>query len=451
MVPLYLEETDSLNMTEFMMRQQKSFAPFRFIEFLEGALIASDSLKTQGMHLQFYVYDVDQQLTKTAKVLTRPELKNMNLIIGPFYSRSFGQAALFARHFGIPIVNPLTFRNEILQQNNRVVKVTPDKREEIPQVTRLIKNQYAGDKVFIISQTAYKDAGEVSALRDSIRKILPDSVAFPNLDLINLGIAVTQRNKNRERQQIIKANPDTANTFPVTKITFNDTLSPYSLENYPVAPEMLKDSEFDTTVFPNPPVYINYARDSLHPFEANASVLRNNLVVLYGNRKSFIMDVMNRLNVLCDTFDIRLIGLPHWETMETLNLYQMDNMRATYPSSYFVDYQDTNYIRYNREFYRRFGTSPEKYGVLGFDITYYFLQSLYLYGNKFLSCLPYHETRAISTRYRFKPAGNGNDNYENTYWNWLRIVRKKLIKLPDTLMENRPPAKITEYPPAQEK
>ena len=439
MVPLYLEQTDSLDITQFMIRHQESFTPFRFVEFLEGALLASDSLKKQGMNLELYVYDVDQTLTKTSKVLTRPELKNMNLIIGPFYSRSFNQVALFASHFGIPIVNPLTFRNEILNRYNNVVKVTPDKTVETSAVSRLIKNDYPDNKVFIISQTSYKNGWEVSALRDSIRKILPDSVTFPNFDLINIGIAVTQRNKDKERLEQERNNPDVANTVPETKITFNDTLQNYYLENNPVNPEMLKNFQFDTTTVANQLIYIDYARDSLHPFDANASVLRNNLVVLYGSNKSFIMDAMNRLNVLRDTFNIKIIGLPVWETVGTLDLYQMDNMEVTYPASYYVDYTSPAYKNFNNEFYRRYATSPNKYGVLGFDITYYLLQSVFRYGNHFMRCLPYNKGIGLSTHYNFMPVNSGQGNYENIYWNWLRIKNKQLIKLPDSFIEKEMP------------
>ncbi len=432
MVPLYLEETDSLNMTEFMMMRRKNFFPFRFVEFLEGALIASDSLRNQGMNLQLYVYDVDQTLTKTSKVLTRPELKEMDLIIGPFYSRSFHQVALFANHFGIPIVNPLTFGTGILSRFHQVVKVTPDEHQELSQVARLIARQYANDKVFVISQTAFKDAREVGALCDSIRQVLPDSVYFPNDVLIQTGIAVTERNKKEEREKEIKENPSVVSTLPPLKnVTFQDTLERYFLENHPVDPEELKTAQFDTTAFSNALIYIDYSRDSLHPFEANASVLRNNLVVLYGNQKSFIMDAMNRLNVLTDTFRVQMIGLPEWENIHGLNLHQMDNLDATWPSSYFVDYNGPEYKQYQTVFYQRYATAPGKYGVLGFDIAYYFIQALYHYGNHFLKCLPENPDRRISTRYRFAPVDNNNGNFENTYWNWLRIERKMLIKIPD--------------------
>ncbi len=437
MVPLYLEETDSINMTEFMIRQQKNFSPFRFIEFLEGALVASDSLKEQGMNLKLYVYDVDQTLIKTSKVLTRPELKGMDLIIGPFYSRSFNQVALFANHFGIPIVNPLTFRSQILNQYDNVVKVTSDEHMELSQISPLIKNDYTRDKVFVISQTSYKDAREVSALRDSIQKVLPDSVYYPNFDLINIGIAVTQHSKEEKRLEKAKENPEEVDTIPVTKITFNDTLNNYYLENYPVNPEILKDFQYDSSAFANRLISIDYARDSLHPFEANASILRNNLVVLYGNNKSFIMDAMNRLNVLRDTFNVKIIGLPTWETLGTLNLHQMDNMEVTYPDNYYVNYSSPEYTEFNNVFYSRYGTSPGRYGVLGFDITYYFLESVFHYGKRFMQCLPFHKRRGLSTQYKFALVNPGNANFVNTYWNWLRVKDNQLIKLPDELLKKR--------------
>jgi len=186
------------------------------------------------MNLQLYVYDVDQTLAKTAEVLTHPELKNMNLIIGPFYSRSFSQVALFASHFHIPIVNPLSYRTEILLRYNDVIKVTPDENVEVSEVSKLIKNEYDKDKIFVISQTPYTHNRIVSALIDSIRRVLPDSVSYPNLDLINTGIAVTQREKDQQRQNEINQNPALADSIPKTQITFNDTLNNYYLENYPV-------------------------------------------------------------------------------------------------------------------------------------------------------------------------------------------------------------------------
>ena len=54
MVPLFLAEADSLVKDQFLLSQQNSFLPFRFIQFYEGSLIALDSLTKQGMKVEMH-------------------------------------------------------------------------------------------------------------------------------------------------------------------------------------------------------------------------------------------------------------------------------------------------------------------------------------------------------------------------------------------------------------
>ncbi len=430
MIPLYLEEIDSLNVNQFMMEPRKHFEPFRFVQFLEGALLASDSLQKQGMTLQLFVYDVDQKLTKTSKVLSKPELKNMDLIIGPFYSRSFDQVAFFANHFHIPIVNPLTFRNEVVRQHDDVVKVKPDAIYESGLLKKIIQRDYSNDKVFLISQSFFQDEEAVVRIRDSVKVVLPPSIKIPNRDLINLGMQVTQREKEAEQSMLAKKS-DLPDDIQPVHVTMADTLNNYYLENQFVNPESLKLYPDDSSQFTNSLITINYAIDSVHPFENNASVVRKNLVILYGKNKAFIMDAMNRLNVLRDTFQIEMIGLPAWENFQDINLNQMNNLELTYPSSYYVDYQAWNIRKYQQKFRKTFGTDTDNYGILGFDITYYFMESLYLYGNRMLKCLDKNPKVGLSTRFKFVPSRQNSNSFENSYWNMIRIQnlqRKKVSK-----------------------
>lgn len=462
MVPLYLEQTDSLNKEQFMMRQERNFQPFRFVQFLQGALLATESLKAAGMNVQLYVYDVDQTLTKTSKVLSRPELPDMNLIIGPFYSRSFNEVSLFAGHFHIPIVNPLTFRESVLNGRDGVIKVKPGFSFEPALVQKLVKQYYSKDKVFILAPSAFENTETVNALRDSIQSVLPDSVKYANSQLVKLGIAVTQRERIQEqtellgqlkaqkemlldelqqnqggglnlRSQLKQTNSLLRATEKPIVTTIEDTLRPYFLENQFIQPDSLKTSRIsDTTTFPNSLIQINYMQDSLHPFLDNASVLRNNLVIVYGTNKAFVMDVMNRLNVLADTFNVKMIGVPAWETISNLNDYQMSNLQVTYPSSYYVNNKLPAVQQFDSLFLKNYGTVPRKYGFLGYDITHYFLDALYHYGESMTRCLPDDPQQGLSTKFQFVPSLQNNKSYENKYWNILRIKNMHLNKLPDS-------------------
>lgn len=469
MVPLYLEQTDSLNKTQFLMQQEHHFEPFRFIQFLQGALLATESLKAQGMNVQLYVYDVDQTLTKTSKVLSQPELRDMNLIIGPFYSRSFNEVSLFAGHFHIPIVNPLTFRESVLNGPDGVIKVKPGFSFEPGLIKKLVKSYYSKDKVFILTPSAFKNTETVNAFRDSVQEVLPDSVRYANSQLVNLGITVTQRELVQEQTQMVaqlKAQRQTQldelqqgqnNSFELRSqlkqtdsllraaekpiaTTINDTLRSYFLENRLIQPDSIKmDSISDSTTFANNLVQINYMQDSLHPFLDNASVLRKNLVIVYGTNKAFVMDVMNRLNVLADTFNIKMIGVPAWETISNLDDYQMSKLDVTYPASFYVNYNSADVQALDSLFVNNFGTVPQKYGFLGYDITHYFLNAMYHYGNQMTKCLPDDPQQGISTRFHFVPSSEDDNSYENKYWNILRISNMHINKLPDSTILNLPP------------
>lgn len=467
MVPLYLGQTDSLNRIQFMMQPQEHFEPFRFVQFLEGALLASQSLKARGMDIKLHVYDVDQDVTKTAKVISRPELRNMNLIIGPFYSRSFHEVALFAGHFHIPIVNPLTFRESVVTDHNGVMKVKPGFSFEPGLIKDLVKHYFSNDKVFIIKPSAFTNIATVDALRDSVQEVLPDSVKFANSQLVNLGIAVTQRERVQEQKEVVtqlkaqkESEQDNQQDSPLTPYekkadfktdsllqaaekpvvtTINDTLRPYFLENQFIQPDSLKTWRYnDSTTFANDLIQINYMQDSLHPLLDNASVLRPNLVIVYGNNKAYVMDVMNKLIILRDTLGISMIGLPAWENIPNLDDYQMSQLNVTYPASYYVNYDSPKVKGLDSTFVKYFGTVPQKYGFLGYDITYYFLNALYHYGNQMERCLPTDPYRGISTEFKFVPAPQNDNSYVNKYWNILQIKNMHLNKLPDSTIMNHP-------------
>ncbi|HDO27100.1 MAG TPA: LysM peptidoglycan-binding domain-containing protein [Bacteroidetes bacterium] len=418
MIPFFMEETDSLDVGKFLLEKEDNFKPFRFIEFYEGALMAVDSLKEMGMNIQLYVYDVDKNLTKTARVLQNPVLKTMDLIIGPFYSYSFAQVALFAATFNIPIVNPLSYREQILEDYPTAIKVKPGKQFQADELPALLKQYYPGYKVFLIAHTAYKDADLVTNLANKISAGLQPTVKVSNNDLYNLAVAVSHRGVDDE---------DYDKNAPLPKIRY---------EGMEIYPDVIEAAIEDSTTVDNPLIRINYAVDSLHPFLDNASPLRKNLVILYGESKAFMMDAMNRLNEQRDTFNIQLVGMPDVERFSNLDDRQSNNMNLTWFSSYYLDYNSPETLDFVRAFRENYATDPDVYGFTGYDVTRYFLYALYNLDNRFFDCLQAVPLNLLMTRYRFEKIKD-TGNYENSYWNLLRYQNLELIKLPGPLPGNK--------------
>ena len=410
MVPLYLEEMDSINSVEFLKTFQPGFKPFTFVEFLEGVYLAVDSLKRMGYNIELTVYDVDNKITKTAKTLQRPELRDMDLIIGPFYSKSFNQVALFAENFHIPVVNPFTFRSEILGKYDNVIKVKPGVASQIPLLAEMIKNRYAHDKIFIITQTPYKDADLVSLLKTRIEEKIPATVKLSNVDINNLAVEVGNRLDEE-----------------------GEPVSPYfNVEGVPVDPAVVDAYLYDSTAFDNKPVLINYMADSLHPFLDNASVIRNNLVIIYGNDKPYIMDVVNKLNRVRDTFDINIVGAPLWEQIKRMDYALLNNLNLTYFTSEYVDYDLPSTKQFVADYKNSFNSEPDRFGFSGFDITLFFVKALADYDKWFLKCLPATNSLTFENGFQFEKVKDADNNFENVMWNLLRIDNFKTIRLPES-------------------
>jgi LysM repeat protein len=407
MIPFYLEEMEELDEQQFLQNEQDNFNPFRFITFYEGALIAIDSLEKQGMHVELYVYDVDQSITKTAKVLKDRNLRDMDLIIGPFFSRNFDQVALFAGNFGIPIVNPFSYRDEIVLTYKTVFKVNPAEEYQLQILQKLLPAYYEDANVFLITQTAYKDADKVIEVQHAISEVIPGEVSIGNRELFEFGVSVAKRNEN--------FNP-------------NDPMPTFRVEGKEIYPGTLLSSSIGYTSFDNTLTKINYSVDSLHPFYKNASPLRENLVIVYSDNKAFVMDVMNRLNEHRDTFDIQLIGIPTWDRFDDIDQVQSSNLNLTYFTSSYIDYKQERVQDVIYKFREQYKTEPGITGFTGFDITYYFLSSLFYIDKKFERCISDYSMDMIQNTYHFSETGNYK-NYENRSWNILRYHNLKLTKL----------------------
>ncbi|MEJ2594326.1 MAG: LysM peptidoglycan-binding domain-containing protein [bacterium] len=418
MIPFYTEELDSLDRMQFMSSPQEGFLPFRFIRFYEGALLAVDSLRSLGFNINLHVYDVDQSIEKTAKILQDPRLQYMDLIIGPFLNRSFDQVALFAGNFNIPIVNPFSFRNEITTKYNSTIKVKPDTDFQAKMLAALIQRDHALSKVFLITHNDLEDIGEVNNIQKEIETVLSPTIEVGNTDLSNLGISIAFRDEDYNS---------------------NSPLPDYKFEGSQVSPALLSTEPEDSTSFPNRLIRVNYIKDSLNPFFRNASALRKNLVIIYGDNESFYGDALNKLNEYRDTFNIRVITLPTTERLRYLDELQANNMQLTYFSSHYIDYDDPQVIHFVEKFRRAYHTDPDIYGFSGFDVSYYFIDALVNLDKRMRSCIDEFPADMLLSKYAIRKVGKSG-NYVNSYWNILKYHDLSVIKLKDP-----------ELPPSQEK
>jgi LysM repeat protein len=99
--------------------------PENFFSFYEGALLAIENLKQEGLSLELSVFDSFYEKDVEA-LLQQEALQQQDIIIGPVYAGNFKPVAQFAKTHRIKIVSPLDPHTEALTiENPYVWQISP--------------------------------------------------------------------------------------------------------------------------------------------------------------------------------------------------------------------------------------------------------------------------------------------------------------------------------------
>jgi len=128
-----------------------NYTSFQLVSFWEGAQIALQEFDKQNVKLNVIVKDVVSDNTEKLKKILEDTIlmKNVNLIIGPFYKNIFEIAAQYALRYKIPIVNPLSNRNDFLKQNPYVYKAIPAQESKPLWIEKKLLSKYKDAKLIL--------------------------------------------------------------------------------------------------------------------------------------------------------------------------------------------------------------------------------------------------------------------------------------------------------------
>jgi LysM repeat protein/ABC-type branched-subunit amino acid transport system substrate-binding protein len=202
LMPFYLDMASMIDTGNIDKSTIKS-APFTFIGFYEGFLIALDSLERSGISLKFIVDDLAEDTSHTMEILNKPAYSDLNLLIGPFYSKNFGIAAEWAGKKHIKIVNPFSAHSEFINGNPYVFKNIASNESLALQTANYVRKTWAGCNVFLVYSAYERD----TLLREEFRKALsgptPSGTTFFEVNYSREGLAGISNNLSTEKPNII--------------------------------------------------------------------------------------------------------------------------------------------------------------------------------------------------------------------------------------------------------
>lgn len=173
LVPFSLEKEGLIDtLLSVTPAEMMNLPSFRFIQFYQGFLLAADTLAAKGLNLELQVYDVDQAVSKSDDLIKNRALEDVDIIVGPFYKNPFSLLADYARDHQIPILNPLSPREDILKGNPFVFKMLPSKMSQLEQLGKLVDYRFRTHQVIIVKENKYQGVEYVDSVRISLNKLL---------------------------------------------------------------------------------------------------------------------------------------------------------------------------------------------------------------------------------------------------------------------------------------
>lgn len=158
MLPLYNDINDSIcrnlkfNEKPYIYKESEIA-----LLFYEGAMLALDSIRRSGGSVKAHIFDTGEDSVELAALLKKPEMKDMDLFIGPFYQYLFKDVAAFAKQNETAITCPVPQSAKILLDNKFASKVPASPLIQADQLAEHVTKKYQDKKIHVFSSTEKND------------------------------------------------------------------------------------------------------------------------------------------------------------------------------------------------------------------------------------------------------------------------------------------------------
>jgi LysM repeat protein/ABC-type branched-subunit amino acid transport system substrate-binding protein len=179
----------------------------KFYEFYEGSLIAINDLREKGLSVEIFVYDTEKDSILISNILSKPELKQMDLIIGPLYSENIAQVAEFGKVNKINIVSPISQKNEVLSNNPFVFQVVPSKNMIVSKEAAHFTN-YLDSNIIVIHNGTVDETTLVEVFKQKLANTLAletdtEKVYFKEVNFVTSGLAGVKAAMKKDMNNIV--------------------------------------------------------------------------------------------------------------------------------------------------------------------------------------------------------------------------------------------------------
>jgi len=296
-----------------------------FLEAYEGILLAADSLRSLGLAIKMDVYDTHADTTQIKRLIWSGKLDNADLIIGPVFSYNLEKISSWAAERNIPVVSPVPLRDrDILTNKPTLYRVFPSEKMAHRIMAGELKSHPGSNIIFLHGDSAMYDPS-TALLWESVRNVAQEMAPY-----------------------------DTTGPVPFWFRGMSSRRDAYS---------------------------------GVTSLDTLFSAERENIVILASKNSSVISSAFSAIHSLLRKYDIKVIGYPEVRDLETIDLKYYYDLELLVPAECYVDLESPEARAFSSSFMKKFQTEPMagSFAWRGFDIAWYFIGGMALYGNDFLA------------------------------------------------------------------
>ncbi|MBQ5663876.1 MAG: LysM peptidoglycan-binding domain-containing protein [Bacteroidaceae bacterium] len=293
----------------------------RMIEFYQGFLLAVETLKNEGHSFDIHTYDSGESTESLDKLIADGNLDKCDIIIGSLYPSHNKQLAIFAKQNNIPLVLPFTVKEEEIYSNPKAYIANALQKYIIEKsVEKFIEKYSEANIIFVKNEHDIEEKEFATHLKENIKN---SNISYTEIITDSL---ISMAGGSGTDYITSCMNPEATNIF---------------------IPTSSKVETFNTIL----PTLLVLKRDTLSTIP-----------------------------------EFTLFGYPEWQIYASSNLEAMYEVDTYFYTSFFtnnilpeaVDIQARYTQWYNHSMQNRY----PRYGMLGYDIGYYFLKAASIYGTK---------------------------------------------------------------------
>jgi len=157
-----------------------------------------------------------------------------------------------------------------------------------------------------------------------------------------------------------------------------------------------------------------------------------NVVIIASESAPVISETITDIHGLSRRFDVKVFGYPLLRELENLEPSYFFDLDILLYSTFWIDYDNPNVKQFNADFRTKFFTQPSEisFAWQGYDIAYYFISGLVLYGKDFIKNPFIHRPELLHTDFDFVRKSS-EDGFENQKLFPIRYTRNF-----DIILEN---------------